>query len=693
MSDAIEIIIHARDEATKVVNGVRGALGGLGSGLKTTGMMAGGALLGIGAAAVGGFGVAMGAAINMNASLEQSNMQFTTLMGDADMAKEHVANLFEFGAKTPFETGPIITASKHFQIFGGDALNTMGNLNLVGDAAAAVGAPIDDVAFWVGRLYSNLQSGQPFGEAAARLQELGIMAPGTRTELESMQASGASLDEMWGVMTGSLGEFSGAMELQSSSWNGMMSTLKDTFAMAAANGLRPFFDMAKEGLGGLLEWLNSPGIQDGIQNIATGLATVVGAVADFVRGIASGQDPIGKFANLARILAGVFGATRGEAAGVFNAVRQFGSGLAEIVAPIISAVTNFVSFKDVLIALGIAILSAVIPAVVSLALSMAPILLSIGAVIAVVALLRNAWEQNWGGIQEKVAAAWAAIQPILQLVWNWLQVNIPAGLEALRAFWVDQAWPAIQGAIAWAWPIIQAIFDTLVHIIKTVIIPTAQELYHFWVDTAWPAISAALQQAWENIIKPAFEALKTFVIDTLMPAIQDLATKWTEEWWPAIKTAISEAWENVIKPAFEALSKFAKETIPNAISGMRDKFNEIMGNIRSAIQPVKDAWDSLVGAIQGFWDWIQTHIFNIDINVPGVPGATAQQAIPFAAQLDGGAVVRGRSSATGAAGGSTTVVNIDARGAAKGVDRDLRGMVEQVLREYGVRADVRLRTT
>jgi hypothetical protein len=199
MSDTIEVIILAKDNASKAIGGIRSAIGGLGDSLRPVGAIAGGALLGIGAAAVGGFGLAMGAAIDMNASLEQSTMQFTTLMGDADMAAEHVANLFEFGAKTPFETGPIITASKHMQIFGGEALNSMENLTLVGDSAAAVGAPIDEVAFWVGRLYSNLQSGQPFGEAAARLQELGIMAPQTKAELEGLQAAGASGEEVFGA--------------------------------------------------------------------------------------------------------------------------------------------------------------------------------------------------------------------------------------------------------------------------------------------------------------------------------------------------------------------------------------------------------------------------------------------------------------------------------------------------------------
>jgi hypothetical protein len=43
-------------------------------------------------------------------------------------------------------------------------------------------------------------------------------------------------------------------------------------------------------------------------------------------------------------------------------------------------------------------------------------------------------------------------------------------------------------------------------------------------------------------------------------------------------------------------------------------------------------------------------------------------------------------------GGNSTVVNIDARGAQRGVDRDLRRMVLDVMREFGTRTDVRIRT-
>ncbi len=49
----------------------------------------------------------------------------------------------------------------------------------------------------------------------------------------------------------------------------------------------------------------------------------------------------------------------------------------------------------------------------------------------------------------------------------------------------------------------------------------------------------------------------------------------------------------------------------------------------------------------------------------------------------------------GRAGGGSAgmVVNIDARRAERGVDRDLKAMVEEVMRTYGTRADIRMRTS
>ena len=65
-------------------------------------------------------------------------------------------------------------------------------------------------------------------------------------------------------------------------------------------------------------------------------------------------------------------------------------------------ISENVKLQDVLVALGVAIAAIVVPALVSIVTSAAPILLVAAALIGAVALLRSAWEQDLWGIQEKV---------------------------------------------------------------------------------------------------------------------------------------------------------------------------------------------------------------------------------------------------------------------------------------------------
>jgi hypothetical protein len=225
----------------------------------------------IGAAAKSVFGF-IGSSIAMNAQLESTTLQFETLMGSADAAQRHVAFLFEFAKKTPFETGPVIEASKQFQVFGGSALNTQKNLLLVGDAAAATNKPIQEIGMWTGRLYASLQAGKPFGEAAQRLSELAVLTPKARMEMEAMQKAGKSGQEIFQRYQEELGRFNGAMEKQAGTWGGLTSTMKDTLSILSATAFAPFFDMAKTGLKTIVDLLGS----EGITNAAKGVGQAFG---------------------------------------------------------------------------------------------------------------------------------------------------------------------------------------------------------------------------------------------------------------------------------------------------------------------------------------------------------------------------------------------------------------------------------
>lgn len=705
----VEIVVTAEDKASGTLKGITGSLGSIGK-------IAGGAALGGIGALVGGFAVAGSAAIDMNSQLETSTLQFATLMGDSDKAAAHVKSLFDFAAKTPFETGPIIEASRQLQVFGGDALNTEDNLTRIGDTAAAVGAPIEDISFWVGRAYSAIQGGQPFGEAAQNLMQMGAVSPDVIQQMKDLEAAGASADEIFAVLQGSMDEMAGAMEAQAGTWEGLKSTITDNLNMAAATALKPFFDMAKEGLAGFSEWISSPAIQEGIATFAEKVGEVVQAVADFVSGLLSGEDPVGDFANLFYELSTTFGATSEQATNVFNAVRQMGDKIIEFITPIWNAVTQFVSFKDVLIALGIAVASVVIPAIIGIVTSMLPIILVFGAVIAVVALLRNAWENNWGGIQEKTQAVIDFIKPLIQ-----------TALDNIKTWW-DANGAAVMAAVQTAWQTIQTVVTTVITTISQIVSTILAAIQAFW-QAHGETILATATQFWE-LIKGVIDGVVQqiqIIIDLFRAAFEgnwyEFGQKLFELWdnaWTTIVEFLGGLWDLILPyltQIWEAFVLWFQTTDWGALA--KNIINGLVVGIQNGIAAVEEAIRGLINAALarfgieldsespsretmyygemaalGLATGIRNGIGKVQGAVSDMMGAAGLETPGFGfggASLGTQAATAPQLAATGA--GQTTVVNIDARGAERGVERDLRAMIEQVMREYGARADLRIRTS
>lgn len=138
----------------------------------------------------------------------------------------------------------------------------------------------------------------------------------------------------------------------------------------------------------------------------------------------------------------------------------------------------------VLAALGAAIAAfvwtTVIPALVAAVTAAAPVILIMAAIGLAAYVLYTAWTNNWGGIQEKTAAAWAWIQGVLSNLWAWLSVNVPAGLKTLKSIW-DTVWAGLQTVIGVVLPIIQSIFAA----------------FKAAFEGDWYAFGANLRQAWD----------------------------------------------------------------------------------------------------------------------------------------------------------------------------------------------------
>ncbi len=267
------------------------------------------------AAGVAVAGAALAVTVQKAFTFEKYTLQFKILFGNMEAAKKHMAELADFAARTPFELEGIVEASRLLMTFSEGVLGTESSLRLVGDAAAATGQGLSEVALWVGRAYSMIAAGKPFGEAAMRLQEMGVLTAKARNEMEELQAKGASAGDVFGVLTRSLGRFSGGMEELAKSGDGLVSTLKDNVNLALKDFGEVFMEDAKNALKSLIGWLDKLRADGTITEWAKKAREAIGLAAEVAKAIMQGGDRRSKaLEGLKDIIIGAFQFAAGKAA-------------------------------------------------------------------------------------------------------------------------------------------------------------------------------------------------------------------------------------------------------------------------------------------------------------------------------------------------------------------------------------------
>ena len=126
---------------------------------------------------------------------------------------------------------------------GSGELSSSKGLKLLGDVSVASGNGIGQVGGAVGKLYSDLQSGQPIQAAADQLRSMGVISGETRTMLDRLLASGKSGPEVWAALRTSLEGSTGAMQEQQKTLSALQKGLqdaKDKLYTSFAEGSVPF---------------------------------------------------------------------------------------------------------------------------------------------------------------------------------------------------------------------------------------------------------------------------------------------------------------------------------------------------------------------------------------------------------------------------------------------------------------------
>lgn len=269
----------------------------------------------------------------------------------------------------------------------------------------------------------------------------------------------------------------------------------------------------------------------------------------------------------------------------------------------------------------------------------------VGLLLGLLTVLYAAWDQNWGGMRDKLMEVWETIKPYvmnaLAYIQNLFVTYWPVILEIFRSVWnfimqvVTQYLPPIIQAI---WTGIQFVINIFMQVYNYIasIMPMIMQIISYvwgWIglyismyatiiwnvikvafDLVVNIISTAINFVW-NLVKLVFNGIATTIKAVLQVLTGDFAGAW-----------------NTIKEGAATQFALLKETIGEFVSGAVNIGKDFIDGIITGFLNIKD---KLIETAQGIWDKI-TGIFKkketVDVGV-NVSQTTSNNATSHAAGI------------------------------------------------------------
>lgn len=523
----LNITITARDAASAALGNIRGQVNAVGDAAPSAsrgllGMADALGKIGIGVlglqALAGTVADVLTGMVAGNAEMERYEVQLGVLLGGADKAKERLAELAEFGAKTPFELPEVVRAEKvllGFGLTGQRAVDMTGKSatdlrTIIGDIAAGTGASFEEIASNFGKFSAGAT-----GDALSRFTELGIL---TRETLEGMGIEFSKSGEMLSPLPEAMkaitqiteSRFGGMMDKMSTTFEGQMSTLADNFNAAKRVIMQPIFEVLRDSLGGVNELLGSGAVQDGLEAIGSALAGVIGGVIDFGKSVATAAAPA--LDMLGKGFAVEFEMMRATAAAVWDFI--------------VPKVQTAVTVVQMVISTAIAAAAAVWQQRGDAILSQTQLIWAgvESAIRQVVAVIGPFIEEQFGEIVAWTTENWPLIEKTINTVMQQIGFTAEVSLRALSAFWADNG-ETIKAVVGAAWEIIKTVIGSGLQIVLT-LVKAAMQIMNGDFEGAFGSIIKALEiwgDALAEIIDIATGGMVTKIADATAGAVTAFA--------------------------------------------------------------------------------------------------------------------------------------------------------------------------
>lgn len=255
------------------------------------------------------------AGVEFNSKMEKYQTAFTTLLGNGEEAARVMAQIREDAARTPFDVDSLTQANQMLIAAGISADQARGDVLNLANAIAATGGGSAELS----RMASNLQQIQNTGKASAmdirQFANAGINIYGLLADSMGVTAAeAAEMDVTYEQLAAALahaaeagGKYEGALEAQSQTFQGRISTLKDNATQLAGALTEDLFAQLSEGalpmvmdwVATLLEAAQTGGIEGAlsaagdilggiVQGITDNLPTVLPAAMDIITTLLEG---------------------------------------------------------------------------------------------------------------------------------------------------------------------------------------------------------------------------------------------------------------------------------------------------------------------------------------------------------------------------------------------------------------------
>lgn len=314
--------------------------------------------------------------------MEDLNVQFKTLLGSQAAGVEMMGKVTKFAAQTPYELPELANATKKLIAYQVENEKIMPTLQRVGDIAAGLKIPINDLADIYGkaRTQGTLMSediNQLTGRGIPIIGEFAKQFGVAEGKIKEMASKGKikfkDLETAFKSMTDKGGKFHGMMEELAKTTTGKLSTAMDNLKMTAARafeGFLPFIKNALDWVGSInfepviaffskaakaIEYLGMVFWNSGVKEAVVMIETAMLGFLDTIAGSADSAGGLGNvLLNVGRVLGWLVTVVFMAAATIIQFATYF-----------VGLINWAIEYRDILIGLGIVLFALFGPAMVA----------------------------------------------------------------------------------------------------------------------------------------------------------------------------------------------------------------------------------------------------------------------------------------------------------------------------------------